>query len=210
MPIHTKTTRPARRRCAIYCRISQDRNHDELGVARQEKAGRQIGKRKGWDVVAVFVDDDRSGFSGKPRPRYLAMVEAVKAGEVNALVAWAPDRLTRHPRELEDLIDLLDAHGIEVATHIAGDYDLTTSGGRITARVVGAVARHESEIKSERAMLKAAQIAEQGDFHGGQRPFGYAADGVTLIDQEAEAIRFMARRVGEGLGLSRPGAWRPT
>ena len=39
-------------------------------------------------------------------------------------------RLTRHPRELEDFIDLLDAHRVEVATHMAGDYDLSTSRGR--------------------------------------------------------------------------------
>jgi DNA invertase Pin-like site-specific DNA recombinase len=201
--INEELTAPIRRRCGIYNRISQDRAHDELGVARQEKTGHQIAKRKGWEVVDVFTDDDRSGFTGKPRKRYLAMVDAIKAGEINAIVTWAPDRLTRHPRELEDFIDLLDAHNIEVATHIAGDYDLSSSGGRMTARVVGSVARHESEVKSEKAKLKSAQIAETGGFHGGQRPFGYAADGVTLIPEEAEAIRYMGTRVAGGTGLRR-------
>jgi DNA invertase Pin-like site-specific DNA recombinase len=198
-----REARRQRRRCAVYCRISQDRKHDQLGVARQERECRRIATARGWEVAAVFVDDDRSAFSAKPRKGYLDMVEAIKAGEIDAIVAWAPDRLTRHPRELEDLIDLLDAHRIEVATHLAGDYDLATSGGRITARVVGAVARHESEIKSERAQLKADEIARHGRFHGGQRPFGYAADGVTIIPEEAEAVRFMARRLTEGLGLRR-------
>ncbi len=196
MPTNSKS-----RRAAIYVRISQDRHHDELGIARQERACRQKAKTKGWDVVEVFDDDDRSAFTGKPRKRYLAMVEALKAGEVDAIVAWAPDRLTRHPRELEDLIDLLDAHRVEVATHLAGDYDLSTSGGRMTARVVGSVARHESEVKSERIKLKVDEIAKAGRFHGGQRPFGYAKDGVTIVPEEAEAIRYMARRVAEGVGL---------
>jgi DNA invertase Pin-like site-specific DNA recombinase len=154
-------------------------------------------------VVETFVDDDKSAFRGKRRDRYVAMVEAIKAGEVTAIVAWAPDRLTRHPRELEDLIDLLDAHRIEVATHLAGTYDLSSSGGRMTARVVGATARHESEVKSERAKLKADEIAHAGRFHGGQRPFGYADDGTTVVPEEAEVIRFMARRIAEGQGLRR-------
>ncbi len=151
-----------RRRAALYCRISQDRKHDNLGVARQERACRKLAAARGWEVGGVFVDDDKSAFSGKRRAGYEAMVEAVKAGEVDAIVAWAPDRLTRQPRELEDLIDLLDAHRVEVATHLAGDYDLSTSGGRITARVVGVVARHESETKSERAKLKTDEIARGG------------------------------------------------
>lgn len=154
-------------------------------------------------MAEVFCDDDRSAFSGKPRPGYLALFEAVKAGEVNAVVAWAPSRLTRHPRELEDLIDLLDAHQVAVATHIAGDYDLATSGGRMVARVVGATARHESEEKSERAKMKSEEIAQRGRFHGGQRPYGYQADGVTIVPEEAEQVRYMARRVAEGLGLRR-------
>jgi DNA invertase Pin-like site-specific DNA recombinase len=190
-------------RAAIYCRISSDRNHDNLGVERQEKACRQIARRKGWEVAAVFIDDDRSGFTGKFREGYGAMVESIKAGEVTAIVSWAPARLTRHPRELEDLIDLLDANRIDVATHVAGDYDLSTSGGRLTARVVGSVARHESEEKSERVKLKHQQIADAGGYHGGFRPYGYASDGVTIIEEEAEVIRLMARRIAEGVGLRR-------
>jgi DNA invertase Pin-like site-specific DNA recombinase len=192
-----------RSRAAIYCRISSDRKQDNLGVDRQEKACRQIARRKGWEIVGVFTDDDRSAFTGKPRPGYQAMVEAIKAGQVEAIVSWAPARLTRHPRELEDLIDLLDAHRIEVATHVAGDYDLSTSGGRLTARVVGSVARHESEEKSERVQLKHQQIAESGGYHGGFRPYGYASDGVTVIEEEAAVIRMMAARISEGVGLRR-------
>jgi site-specific DNA recombinase len=191
------------RRAAIYARISSDPKKDTLGVRRQERACRALAARHRWPVVAVFVDDDKSAFHGKRRPGYEAMVEAVKAGEVTAIVAWAPARLTRHPRELEDLIDLLDAHRVEVATHIAGDYDLSTSGGRLTARVVGSVARHESEEKSERVRLKMTEIAQAGRFHGGQRPFGYERDGVTVVPEEAEAVRLMARRIAEGVGLRR-------
>jgi site-specific DNA recombinase len=205
-----KTT-AAPKLAAIYTRISDDRDRSPdglgqatgLGVKRQEEACRELAAERGWEVVAVYQDDDISAFTGKARPRFEAMKDDIKAGVVNAIVAWAPARLTRHPRELEDLIDLLDAHSIEVATHIAGDYDLSTPGGRLVARIVGAVARQESEEKSERVKLKMGEIATAGGFKGGRRPYGYEADGVTIVPQEAEAIRLMAELVTEGYGLRR-------
>jgi DNA invertase Pin-like site-specific DNA recombinase len=73
----------------------------------------------------------------------------VRAGRLDAVVTWHPDRLHRSPREVEAFIDIVNAAGIRVATVQAGEYDLSTASGRMTARVVGAVSRHESEHKSD-------------------------------------------------------------
>ena len=58
------------------------------------------------------------------------MLDLVRARGCSAIVAWAPDRLHRSPRELEDFIDLLDRYGVAVATVQSGHWDLTTPGGR--------------------------------------------------------------------------------
>jgi site-specific DNA recombinase len=212
------------RRAAIYCRISKTPKAEldalaaehpglsrreladlggSLGVTRQEKKCREMAADRRWEIIEVFSDDDRSAYDGKPRPGFDALCLAIKDGEIDAVLAFSPSRLIRHPRTLEDFIDLLDAQRVEVATHLAGDYDLSTSGGRLVARVVGAVARHESEEKSERLVLKMEQLASGGHFHGGKRPFGYEADGVTIRDLEADAIRLAASWVLEGVGLRR-------
>ena len=47
--------------------------------------------------------------------------------------------------ELEDLIDLLETSGTSVRTVQAGLVDLTTASGRMSARIIGAVARPESD-----------------------------------------------------------------
>lgn len=186
-------------RAAIYTRISQDRHGDQLGVRRQERDCRDLAARYGWKVAEVYVDDDRSAYSGKPRPGYQAMLTAVKNGEIDAILAWHPDRLHRSPRELEDFIDLLDASGCRVATVQAGEIDLATPAGRMTARVVGAVARHESEHKSARIRAKQAELAEAGKLSGGgTRPFGYEPDRLTIRESEAEVIREVARRLLAG------------
>jgi site-specific DNA recombinase len=185
-------------RAAIYCRISDDREGSGLGVIRQEADCRTLCERRGFDVVDVLVDNDMSAYSGKPRPGYRRLVEMVKAGRVDNIVVWHNDRLTRSPRELEDLIDFVEATGITIATVVAGDYDLSTPTGRMVARIVGA-ARQESEHKSERHRRKARELAEAGKLTGGgTRPFGYNDDRVTIREDEADLIREAASKVLDG------------
>jgi site-specific DNA recombinase len=177
-------------RAALYCRISDDREGRGLGVARQEDDCRQLCDRRGFHVVETLVDNDLSAYSGKPRPGYKRLVELVKAGAVDAVVVWHNDRLTRSPRELEDLIAFVEATNVVIATVTAGDYDLATPTGRMVARIVGATARQESEHKSERNRRKARELAQAGKLTGGgTRPFGYEADRVTIRQDEADLIR---------------------
>jgi len=202
----------AGRRAAIYVRISSDPGGDELGIKRQERECRELCKRLGLSVAAIFPDDDRSAFSGKPRPAYLRMLDRLEQGDFQVVVAWHPDRLHRSPRELEGFIDLIERTGTAVVTVQTGEYDLSTPSGRMTARVVGAVARHESEHKSERIRSKMNQLREEGRMTGGgRRPFGFnryvkGSHELTINPEEAAIARELAERylAGESLvGLMR-------
>jgi DNA invertase Pin-like site-specific DNA recombinase len=187
------------KRAAIYLRISRDPLHDELGVRRQERDCVALCQREGLEVIEVLTDDDKSAYTGKKRPAYERLLELIKEGEIASVVAWHPDRLTRHPRELEDLIDLLDRSKVTVRTVQAGLYDLATPSGRMTARIVGNVARHESEHKSARLQRKHLELAQHGKVSGGgTRPFGFAADRVTIDPAEAAVIREAAQRLLAG------------
>jgi site-specific DNA recombinase len=172
-------------------------------VRRQVKDCAELCARRGWVVVEQFVDDDRSAFDGRPRPAYQALLAALEAGQVDAVVAWHPDRLHRAPVELEHFIDLVEAAGAEVATCTAGDIDLATPSGRMTARIVGAVARHESEHKSARIRRKAREQAEAGapNMGGQRRPYGYRADRVTVEPAEERVIQDAAGRLLAGESL---------
>ncbi|MFI9355842.1 recombinase family protein [Streptomyces lydicus] len=147
-------------RAAIYIRISQDRGGAGLGIARQEEDCRTLCARKGWDVVDVYPDNDVSAYSGAPRPKWQELLADINEGIVNAVVCWHVDRLTRSPRELEDVIDLADRHGLELAT-VSGEIDLATPTGRMIARMLGAAARHEAEHKA-RAPAEAAPSGGRG------------------------------------------------
>ncbi|HEX9993904.1 MAG TPA: recombinase family protein [Acidimicrobiales bacterium] len=190
------------RSAAVYCRISRDAEGEGLGVARQEKDCVAEVKRRGWTLHEVYVDNDLSAYSGKPRPAYCRMMDDVKNGVVNAVVVWAPDRLHRSTRELEDFIDLVDITGCAIVTVSAGVVDLTVPEGRAMARIVGTMARQESEVKSRRLRRKALELAERGRVSGGgNRPFGFNDDRRTIREDEAERIREAARRVLAGDSL---------
>lgn len=199
-------------RAAIYARISRDDHTTTgLGVARQEEDCRQFAAARGWEVAEVFVDNDVSAYSGRVRPAYRRMLDAAKAGAIEVIVAWHPNRLHRSPLELEEFIDLVEASGVLVATVRAGDLDLASASGRMVARVVGAMARHESEEKSERLRRKALELARAGKVGGGgTRPYGFEVDRVTVRVGEAAVIGEAAGRVLAGDSMRSITTWMNT
>lgn len=191
-------------RAALYCRISDDRRGQGLGVERQREDCHALATAKGWEVVRTFTDNDLSAYSGKPRPGYREMLTAVSAGSIDVLVAWHPDRLHRSPRELEEFITLVESRGVSVETVQAGQWDLSTPSGRLIARQLGNVARYESEHKSERVRRALEQNAGKGRPHGRRaygwtRTFDERGTGRDVIEPaEAAVVRRIAQQVIRG------------
>ncbi len=196
---------------ALYARISHDPLETGLGVERQIKDCLALAERRGWTVAEVFRDDDTSATSGKPRTRYLAMMDALASGRLGALVVWDVDRLTRTPRELEDVVDLAERRGVALAS-VGGDIDLATPQGRLTARIKGSVAKHESEQLARRVKRKMAERAEAGQPHG-RIAYGWRREQTyddqgrrtgsrdVLHPEQAEVVRDAARAVLAGESL---------
>lgn len=172
----------------IYTRISDDQAGRGLGVARQLEDCQNLAERNGWDVIKHFDDNDVSAYSGKRRRGFEAMLEAMAAGEFDALLCFHTDRLYRNMRDLERVIDVADARQIQIRTVQGGDLDLSTSAGRMIARILGSVARQESEHSGERRKRANIQRAASGDWTAARRPFGYTTKGEPL-EPEATAVR---------------------
>ena len=173
-------------RAGIYTRISSDPSGQRAGVERQRADCEALCTARGWPIAGYFEDNDRSAYSGKKRRAYEEMLAAVEDRQLDAVVTWHNDRLHRSPRELEAFIDLVERSGVRVAVVSGGDYDLTTPDGRFTARIVGAVARKESEDRSRRVRRKHLELAERG------RPAGQLGWGVRT-NAERELVREAAR-----------------
>lgn len=187
-------------RAGIYVRISADRA-EGAGVRRQEEDGRKLAASLGWEVVDVYSDNDISAYSGKVRPDYRRLMADLAAGRINRVVAWAPDRLHRSTRELEDFVDLADRLGVTTHTVQSGLWDLSTPSGRMMARTLGAVARFESEHRGERVRRANVQRAADGRWEGNRKVYGWVAGGAEVVPEEAAAIRTATDRLLAGVSL---------
>jgi site-specific DNA recombinase len=184
---------------AIYARISSDPEGDRLGVTRQVEDCRAMAERRGWPVADTYIDDDTSAYSGRVRPEYRRMLADMRSGSVDAVVVWHMDRLHRQPKELEEFFETCDASGVHAMASVTGDTDLATHDGRFLARILGAVARKESDDKSRRITRKREEMARSGRLvRNSTRPFGYRDDFRTTDPAEAAAIRDAVARVLAG------------
>jgi site-specific DNA recombinase len=179
-----------------YCRISADRAGAGLGVERQAVDCRELALKLGLGEPDVLTDNDLSAYSGKRRPGYEQLLEGLRLGRWSALLVWHVDRLCRNVRDLEDIVDLVNGK-VTVHTVKGGEIDLESPEGRLQARMLGTLARYESEHRSDRVRRAMRQNADRGLDHGGRRRYGWKPDG-TLDQDEAAIVAELARRVVGG------------
>lgn len=188
-------------RAAIYTRISFDATGDEAGVDRQLAGCRELAAKLGWTVATEYCDNDRSAYSGVRRPQFEAMLTDMERGGFDALICWHTDRLYRSMRDLEGLIEIAEKVGLKFETVNSGNLDLSTSAGRMVARILGSVSRQESEHHAERRREANKERALDGQWRAeGSRPFGFNNDG-SHRQPEAEMIRLATTEILGGKSL---------
>jgi site-specific DNA recombinase len=144
------------------------------------------------------------------------MLADIRAGKFDAVMAYAQDRLTRKSVEAEALLELVDSHGVKVATSAAGELKLAKGPGfdpdaRAAFRSSTVGATREIEWIIKRVTDECAQRALEGRPHG-PVPFGWTriheecSDGEmvkrdVINEAEAELIRSATTDVLNGVSL---------
>lgn len=206
----------------LYARISKDSNNKGLGVARQEKDCRALAAMKGWTVADTYIDNDQraSRINGKlnERPEFARLIEDLKSGAINAVIAWDFDRMFRDPLEQERFFVECEMAGLHYVATVGDEVDIASGEGIMIARIKGAVNAEEVRKLSKRSRRKHQELAENGlPSGGGLRPFGWscnnrqtcklgddvcAHDGRTLIAHEADMLRDAVRGIIAGGSIS--------
>ncbi|MDQ1175416.1 recombinase family protein [Microbacterium sp. SORGH_AS_0421] len=182
--------------CAIYTRISDDREGEERGVQRQEEDCRERAEELGLTVYEVYKDNDRgasdrsSRSKKKQRDDYIRMLADAKDGKFATIIAYSNSRLTRRVREWLDLADLWKQYGVAIRTVKSGDRDLTNGDERAVALTLATWDANEVDRISERVRRTNRQKALEGKpAKQHRRPFGFEEDQITHRPEEAQAIR---------------------
>ncbi len=206
-----------------YARVStaeQARNGISLEV-QQEKV-EAMAKVQGAELAEIIVEDASAKTLRRPgMERVLAMV---RARQVDAVIIYKLDRLTRSVRDLGRLLELFDKAGVALVS-VSESLDTGTAAGRLVLNVMGAVAQWEREAIAERTR-EALQAKKSKGERVGTVPYGYqlSADGVHMKQESREqrtlrtirklreagqSLRTIAAELNRrGLRTRRGSAWR--
>lgn len=185
--------------CYVYLRISKDDELEGNGVENQRRRCERT-LPVGWQIVDVIDENDTSATSKKPRPKYERMLADLRAGKAQAVMAFAQDRLTRKVREAEDLLDLVDSHGIQIAISGAGILPLTKGNPQARAAFTNSTvaARLEVETTGHRVKLNCEGRAKKGKPQG-RVPFGYRR--YPLTDERGNVLLNHKGRIKEKIDV---------
>ncbi|WP_425386569.1 recombinase family protein [Wolbachia endosymbiont (group A) of Barypeithes pellucidus] len=185
-------------RCGIYTRKS---NEDGLEQkfnsldAQRVACEKYIKSKEGWVALAKRYDD--GGFSGKnlERPAIKELFEDVKKGEVDCVVVYTLDRLSRETKDSIEVTSFFRRHRVNFVA-VTQIFDNNTPMGKFVQTVLSGAAQLEREMIVERVKNKIATSKEQGLWMGGTVPFGYDVKDKELIinEKEAKVVRYIFER----------------
>lgn len=175
-------------RAAIYTRISKH-NDRVPKVEEQEAMCRDLAKKRGYEIVKVYADDGISASKFKDRPGWSQMLADVNESRFDVLIAQSDDRFTRQPMEKETLTLASIAGGVQWLTVHEGLIDPATSDGAFKSGLSTLLARQETMKKAERQKnSNRARLLSGQPLNGGERPFGYLEDKLTIHPVEGPLV----------------------
>jgi site-specific DNA recombinase len=192
--------RKASLRCAVYTRVSTENGLEQEfnSLDNQREASEAYIKsqaHEGWRLIRDRYDD--GGFSGgsMDRPALMALLDDVRALEIDVIVVYKVDRLTRSLTDFAKLVELFDEHDVSFIS-VTQSFNTTTSMGRLTLNMLLSFAQFEREITGERIRDKVAASKKRGIWMGGAVPLGYRVEDRALhvVEGQAVFVRDLFRR----------------
>jgi DNA invertase Pin-like site-specific DNA recombinase len=128
------------------------------------------------------------GFSGgnMKRPALVQLMEGIKSDEIDLIVVYKIDRLSRSLADFSKMVETFDQHGVSFVS-ITQQFNTSTSMGRLTLNVLLSFAQFEREVTGERIRDKIAASKKKGMWMGGYVPLGYDNVDKCLVINSEEA-----------------------
>ena len=166
----------------IYIRVSTlDQAREGFSLPEQKEKLIEFCKSKGYEIQAIYADEGISAKDDK-RPAYQQMINDIKNGTVNVIVALKLDRLTRSVYDVEKLMKLLEKYGCDLDCK-DDDSNTLTSTGRMCIRLTTAFSQNEIERCSERTKFGMVGAVKAGHIPN-RTPIGFKRIDKKLVPDE--------------------------
>ncbi len=125
------------------------------------------------------------------RPGFRRALDLLHSGAADGLIAYDLDRTCRDPRDLEDLIDVIEGSEPRIPVDsVTGSLRLANDADVFAARILVAHANQSSRDTARRVAAARETAAANGrDYTGGRRPYGFERDGSVRRGEAAEIVR---------------------
>jgi len=178
-------------RCAIYTRKSTEHGleleFNSLDAQREAcEAYIKSQASENWQPLASRYDDPAYSGGNMDRPALQKLLKDIEAGQIDVVVVYKIDRLTRSLADFAKLVEIFDAKSVSFVA-VTQQFNTTTSMGRLTLNVLLSFAQFERELSSERVRDKIAASRKKGKWTGGSVPLGYDSRDKKLVVNPAEA-----------------------
>jgi len=188
---------------ACYVRVSTDNQLENYSIEEQTDRLQAYCRARDIIITEFYTDGGYSGGSTN-RPALQQLLNDIRSGEINLVIVYKLDRLSRSQK---DTLTLIEDHFL--ANHvdfisISENFDTSTPFGRAMIGILSVFAQLEKEQITERFMMGKIGRAKSGLFHGGgYAPTGYDYINGRLIINEYEAlqIRELFERFAEGCSI---------
>jgi site-specific DNA recombinase len=188
------------KRCAVYTRKSSeeglDQDFNSLDAQREAcEAYIRSQASEGWRLIKTAYDD--GGLSGgtMERPALQRLLADIRQKQVDVVVIYKVDRLSRSLMDFLKMIEEFDRLGVSVVA-ITQQFNTTTSMGRLTLNILLSFAQFEREVTTERIRDKIAASKRKGMWMGGNVPLGYDVENRKLVvnREEAKTVKLIYQR----------------
>ncbi|MDI3508715.1 MAG: site-specific recombinase [Clostridiales bacterium] len=213
---------PAKRVACLY-RVSTKKQLDDThiqDIPMQRKACMEfIDKHDGWQLVKEYTEPGISGYKTKTdnREQLIQAKHDAENGLFDILLVYMFDRLGRRQEETPFVLEYFDKLGIEVWSVVEGQQKFEQHVDSLINFIRFWQAEGESKKTSVRVDTKHRQMVQDGQYRGGQAPFGYKTvpsgkynkDGKELLklvinEDEAEIVKLIFHLYTDlGYGIAR-------
>ncbi len=158
---------------AIYIRVStEDQATEGFSINAQKEKLTKYLEANGWELYNIYIDDGISGKNLKDRPQIKSMLEEIKKKNINNVLVYKLDRLTRSLSDLMDLMKLFDLYDCSLNSQTE-KLDTSNAVGRMFLKIIGTFAEFERENLSERVSFGYEQKTREGGYTNVNGVYGY-------------------------------------
>ena len=184
----------------LYARKSSESDERQaMSIGSQIKEMKDMAAREGLGVVIIKQESFSAKQSGY-RPVFNEVLHGLRNGEFNAILTWAPDRLSRNAGDLGSLVDLMDMNKLQ-RIRTFGQTFSNTPNEKFLLMILCSQAKLENDNRGINVKRGIRAKCEMG-WRPGSAPIGYinrsfaGVKEITLDNDRAPVIREMFERSG--------------